>query len=118
MGLHRGWQGGGLCAPSLSWIRVCMRIMPLSVSVEFLCLSICMSVCLSVYQSVFLSKSLYLYMPVCLHVSLSPPSLSPSPSLSICGVDLADQGSRARYRAIQVFSRDSKSVPFPINMSW
>ena len=95
MGLYSGWRGGGggggLCAPSLSWIRVCMRIMPLCVSVEFLCLSICMSV----YQSVFLSKSLYMYMPVCLHVSLSPPSLSPSLSLSICGVDLANQGSRA-----------------------
>ena len=39
-------------------------------------------------------------------------------SLSICGVDLADQGSWARYRAIQVFSWDSKSVPFPINLSY
>ena len=81
------------------------------VSVEFLCLS--------VYQSVCLSKSLYMYMPVCLHVSLSPPlSLSLSLSLSICGVDLADQGSRARYRVIQFFSWDSKSVPFPTNLSW
>ena len=110
MGLYRGWWGG-LC---LTWIRVCMRSMPLRVSVEFLCLSD--------YQSVCLSKSLYMYMPVCLHVSLSPlspaPSLSLSLSLSICGVDLADQGSRARYRVIQFFSWDSKSVPFPTNLSW
>ena len=35
--------------------------------------------------------------------------LSLSLSLSICGVDLADQGSRARYRAIQVLSWDSLS---------
>ena len=98
MGLYRGWRGGGggeggLCLP---WIRVCMRSMPLCVSVEFLCLS--------VYQSVCLSKSLYMYMPACLHVPLSP--LSPlSLSLSICGVDLADQGSRARYRVIQFLVR-------------
>ena len=59
--------------------------------------------------SVCLSKSLY--MPVCLHISLS---LSLSFSLSICGVGLADQGSRAQYRAIQVFSWDSESVPFPV----
>ena len=97
--------GGGLCLP---WIRVCIRIVPLCVSVEFLCLS--------VYQSVCLSKSLYMYMPVCLHVSLSPLSLPLS--LSICGVDLADQGFRARYRVIQFFSWDSKSVPFPTNLSW
>ena len=98
MGLYRGWRGGGggggLCLP---WFRVCTRIMPLCVSVEFLCLS--------VYRSVCLSKSFYMYMPVCLHVSLSPLSLPLSPSLSlslsICGVDLADQGSRARYRVIQ-----------------
>ena len=77
--------------------------MPLCVSIEFLCLS--------AYQSVCLSKSLY--MPVCLHVSLSL-----SLSLSICGVDLADPGSQARYRAIQAFNWDSKSVPFPINFSW
>ena len=89
MGLYRGWRGeggGGLCLP---WIRVCMRSMPLCVSVEFLFLS--------GYQSVCLSKSLYMYMPVCLHVSLSPLSpLSLFLSLSICGVDLADQGSQAR----------------------
>ena len=83
MGLYRGWRGGGggLCLP---WIRVCIRIVPLCMSVEFLCLS--------VYQSVCLSKSLYMYMPVCLHVSFSPSlplSLSLSLSLSICGVDLA-----------------------------
>ena len=106
--LYRGWKWGGLCAPSLPWIHVCMRIMPLCVSVEFLCLSVC------------LSKSLY---NVCLSACLSSPSLYPlslslSLSLSICGVDLADQGSRARYRAIQVFSWDSKSVPFPSNLSW
>ena len=84
MGLYRDWRlggggGGGSVPPSFSWIHVCMmRIMPLCVSVEFLCLS----VCLSVYQSVCLSKSLYMYMPVCLHVSLSLP-LSPSLSVSI-----------------------------------
>ena len=55
----------------------------------FVCVSVCLSVCLSV-----------------------------SLSLSICDVDLADQGSRARNRAIQDFSRDSKSVSFPINLSW
>ena len=79
MGLYRGWRGEALF-PWLLWIRVCLRIMPLCVSVEFICLSISLSVCLS--------KSLY--MPVCLHVSLSP-SLSPSLSLSICGVGPADQ---------------------------
>ena len=128
MGLYRGWRGGGggACASSFPWIRVRTSIMPLCVSVEFMCLS----VCLSVYQSVCLAKSLYMYMPACLHLSLSPPlphplslsvslslSLSPSLSLSICGVDLADQRSHARYRVIQVFSLDSKSVPFPINLS-
>ena len=103
-----GW--GGLCLP---WIRVCIRIVPLCVSVEFLCLS--------VYQSVCLSKSLYMYMPVCLHVSLSPLSLplSLSPplslSLGICRVNLADQGSRARYRVIQFYSWDSKSVPLLVD---
>ena len=71
MGLYRGWRGGLY----LPWIRVCIRIVPLCVSVEFLCLS--------VYQSVCLSKSLYMYMPVCLHVSLSPLSLPLSPSLSL-----------------------------------
>ena len=76
------------------------------VCVYLISLSVCLSVCLS--------QSLYMYMPVCLHVSLFPlsPSLSLSLSLSICGVDLADQGSRARYRAIQVFIWDSKSGPF------
>ena len=72
VGLYRGWRGwGGLC-PSLPWIRVCMRIMPLCVSVEFLCLSIILS-------------SLFMYIPVCLHVSISPPlspSVSPPPPLS------------------------------------
>ena len=37
VGPYMGRQGGGgLCAPSLPWIRVCMRIMPLCVFVEFL----------------------------------------------------------------------------------
>ena len=56
MGFYRGWRGGGggggSVPPSLPWIRVCMRIMPLCVSVEFLCLS--------VYQPVCLSKSLFM----------------------------------------------------------
>ena len=78
MGLYRDWRGGGggggaLCAPSLPWLRVCMRIMTLCVSVEFLSLSVFLSVCLS--------KSLYMYLPDCLHGFLSPP-LSPSLSLS------------------------------------
>ena len=30
----------------------------------------------------------------------------------------ADQGSRTRYRAFQVFCWDYKSVPFPISRSW
>ena len=50
MGLNRGWQaggGGGLSAPSLPWMRECMRIMPLCVSVEFPCLSVNQSVCMS-----------------------------------------------------------------------
>ena len=111
MGLYRGWRGGGGGAMSSLDPRM-HKDLPLCVSVEFLCLS--------VYQSVCLSKSLYMYMPICLHVSLSPLSLPLSPflSLSICGVDLADQGSRARYRVIQFFSWDSKSVPFPTNLSW
>ena len=99
-----GVRGRGLCAPSLPWIRVCVRIMPLCVYIYF---SVCLSVCLSV------SVSLYVY--ACLSACLSFPPLSPptlSLSLSICGVDLADQGSRARYRAIQVFIWDSKSGPF------
>ena len=90
-----GVGGWGLCLPC---IRVCIRIVPLCVSVEFLSLSVYQSVCLSKYMY------LYMYMPVCLHVSLSPLSLLLSLSLSICGVDLADQGSRARYRVIQFFS--------------
>ena len=117
----RGWQGW-LCASCLPWIRVRMRIMPkMRVSVEFLCLSVRLYVCLSVYQSVCLSLSMCICLSVCMSLFL-PLSLSPSLSLhlslSLCGVDLADQGSRARYRAIQVFSWDSKSVPFPINLSW
>ena len=67
--------GGGLCAPSLSWIRVCMRIMPLCVSVEFLCLSICMYVCLSISLSFYLSLSICIYLSVCMSLFL-PPSLS------------------------------------------
>ena len=113
MGLYRGWRvsvcvcvWGGLCVPVFPGF-------PGSACAWVLCLCVCLSISLSVYQSICVSKSLY--MPVCLHVSLSS-----SLSLSICGVDLADQGSRARYRAlvIQVFSWDSKSVPFPINLSW
>ena len=81
MGLYRGWLGGGgggggFCAPSLAWIRVCMRIMPLFVSVEFLCLSVGVSVCLSVYQSVCIFKSLYMYLPVCMSLFLLSLSLS------------------------------------------
>ena len=67
---------------------------------------ISLSVCLPI------SVSLYVY--ACLSACLSFPPLPPSLSLShsICGVDLADQGSRARYWAIQVFIWDSKSGPF------
>ena len=116
MGLYRGWRGGGgggLCAPSLPWILVCMRIMPLCVSVEFLRLSISLSVYLSLSLCICLSVCMSLFLPLSLPLSLSHPLLS----LSICGVYLADQGSRARYWAIQVFSWDSKSVPFPINLT-
>ena len=63
--------------------------------------SVCLSICLSKYLHIF----------VCMSVCLSL-------SLNICGVVPADQGSRARYRAFQVFCCDSKSVPFPINLSW
>ena len=64
-----------------------MRIMSLCVSIAFLCMSVYMSVC-------------------------------PSLSLNIiCGVVRAYQGSRARYWAFQVFCRNSKSVPFPINLA-
>ena len=53
MGLYRGRRGGGGgggggSSLSLPCIRVCMRIMPLCVSVEFLCPSVCLSVCLSI----------------------------------------------------------------------
>ena len=123
MGLYRGWRGGGGGSvppvfPGSAYARgLCLCMCLLNVSV-------CLFVCLSLCQSVCLAKSLYMYMPACLHVSHSPP-LSPSLSLSlslcltlsICGVDLSDQRSHARYRAIQVFSWDSKSVPFPINLS-
>ena len=76
------------------------------VCVYLISLSVCLSVCLSI------SVSLYVYacLSACLSFPPSPPPLSLS--LSICGVDLADQGSRARYRAIQVFIWDSKSGPF------
>ena len=75
------------------------------VCVYLISLSVCLSVCLSI--------SVFLYVYACLSACLSFPPLSPlSLSLSICGVDLADQGSRARYRAIQVFIWDSKSGPF------
>ena len=65
-------------------------------------LYVCLSVCLS---------TLYPHVFVCMSVCLSL-------SLNICGVVSADQGSRARYQAFQVFCWDSKSVPFPINLSW
>ena len=93
---------GALCPQSSMDPR--MREDYAFVCVYLISLSVCLSVCLS--------QSLYMYMPVCLHVSLFPLSLSLPLSLSICGVDLADQGSRARYRAIQVFIWDSKSGPF------
>ena len=123
MGLYRGlWGGGGgggggaLCPQSSLDPRM---------HEDYACVCVLnFSVCLSVYQPVCLSKSLFMYMPVCLHVSLSPP-LTPSVSLSfpclsfsICGVDLADQESRARCWAIQDFSWDFKSVPFPINLTY
>ena len=44
--------GGGLCAPSLPWIRVCMRIMHLCVSIEFICLSVCLSISLFISLSI------------------------------------------------------------------
>ena len=78
------------------------------------------SVCLSISLSVYLSLSICICLSVCM--SLFLPSLSLylplSLPLSICGVDLADQGSGARYRVIQFLSWDSKSVPFPTNLSW
>ena len=110
MGLYRGWRGEGTLCPQSSlgprmhegYDFVCVYLISLSA-----CLSVCPSVCLS--------NSVSLYY-ACLSACLSFPPLSLllsiSLSLSICGVDLADQGSRARYRAIQVFSWDSKSVPF------
>ena len=108
MGLYRGWRGEGALCPQSSldprmhegYAFVCVYLISLSA-----CRSVCPSVCLS--------NSVSLYY-ACLSACLSFPPLS-TPlylSLSICGVDLADQGSRARYRAIQVFSWDSKSVPF------
>ena len=110
-------MGGALC-PCLSWIRVCMRIMPFIWLWYCVCL-LNFSVCLSISMYVYLSISIYVY------ACMSSLSLSLSLSLSICGVDLADQGSRARYRAFQVFCWDSKislgtlkSVPFPINLGW
>ena len=93
---YTGFGGGGLCAPSLPWICVCMRIMPLCVSVELLCLSV-----------IYLSLSLHV--SACLSVCMSL-----SPSLSICGLVLADQGSQARYQTFQ----DSNSVRFLTNLSW
>ena len=103
IGLYRGWGGGGLCAPTRLLIRVCRTSKPLCVSVEFVCLSISLSVYLN----------LYMYLPACLSVCMSV-----CLSLSICGVVLADQGSRARHRAFKVFCWDSKSVLFPFYLSW
>ena len=60
MGLYRGWRGGGVWGLCLPWIRVCIRIDPLCLSVEFLCLSVYLSlsicICLSVCMSLFLSS--------------------------------------------------------------
>ena len=86
--------------------------MPLCVSVEFLCLS--------VYQSVCLSKSLYMYMPVCLHVSLSLLSLPLSPALSLSQhmwCRPSRPGIPSSIPGNYFFSWDSKSVPFPTNLS-
>ena len=83
----------------------------LCVYIAFLCLSVCLFVCLSVclsvckYVCLSISLSRYIHLSVCL-------------SHNICGVVPADQGSRARYRAFQVFCWDSKSVPLPIYLSW
>ena len=68
MGLYRSWRGG--LYAWFPWIRVCMRIMPLCVSVEFLCLSVCLSISLSVYLSLFICLS------VCMSLFLSFLSLS------------------------------------------
>ena len=81
-----------------------MRVMSLCVSIAFLCMPVYMSVCLSAC----LSKSLNVFF--CM-------SVCPSLSLNICGVVPAYQGSRARYRAFQVFCWNSKSVPFPITLA-
>ena len=65
-------------------------------------LSVCLYVCLS--------KSLHAFVFLSLYLSFSHShSIWCSPSRP---------GSRARYRAFQVFCWDSKSVPFPINLSW
>ena len=77
-----------------------MVTMSLCVSIAFLCVSVCLSFCLSACLSVCIS--LYMYLSVCLSVSTSI-------TLNICGVVPADFGSRARYRAFQVFCWDSKS---------
>ena len=84
-----------------------MRILPLCVSMHF---SVSLSICLSKYLHVFVCMYVCLYLPL-------PLSLSLSLSLNICGVVPADQSSWARYQAFQVFCWDSKSVPFPINLS-
>ena len=97
---YRGWGTG-----TAHVIHPQMRIMSLCVSIAFLCMSLDLSVCLYVCMS----KSLHVF--VCMFVC-------PSLSLNICGVVPADQGSRARYRAFQVFCWDSKSVLFTMNLSW
>ena len=75
-------------------------------------LSFCLSVCLSLSLSLSLRPSLSL--SVSLSLSLS---LSRSLSLSTCGVVLADQGSRARYRAFQVKHHLSVTTTPPISKS-
>ena len=90
--------------------------MPLCVSVEFLCLSVYQSVCLS--KSLFTCICLQVCLSFCLSVCLSLSealSLSLSLSLSICGVVLADQESRARYRAFLVFFW-TLNQSFPFNL--
>ena len=89
MGLYRGWRGGGgLCLP---WIRVCIRIVPLCVSVEFLSLSVylslsicvCLTVCMSLFlPSLSLSLSLSQHMSQwCRHSRLGIPSSIPGNSI-------------------------------------
>ena len=88
MGLYKGWRGGGGFVPQSS-LDPCMHedYAFVCVSVEFLCLAISLSVYLSL--SICLSFCMSLFLPLSLPLPPPPRSLS----LSICGVDLADQGS-------------------------